>query len=237
MVTCLSGYVNRERLFLNCLVEHLGGTAQEVFAKKDNKAKRSLASTHLVCPEPDGQKYNAALKWSLPAVTKAWLAACLKDCTWVSERPFLVGDSEAVTEGKPLPRVREEVTDEDDTMTTDETRLPADDTMETDHTRCAMEVEEVGMNGDMSNEEIVFAGAEAVSDPSTPLGSRTAKLGVDTPGPRLDTPSMERLRPKPIDVNNITVTPQRFPDSQPSPGSQVVRERAGSDEREGRSEG
>ena len=29
---------------------------------------------------------------------------------------------------------------------------------------------------------------------------------------------MERLRPKPIDVNNITVTPQRFPDTQPSPG-------------------
>ena len=37
-------------------------------------------------------------------------------------------------------------------------------------------------------------------------------------GPGIDTPTMERLRPKPIDVNNITVTPQRLPDTQPSPG-------------------
>ena len=35
---------------------------------------------------------------------------------------------------------------------------------------------------------------------------------------------MERLRPKPIDVNNITVTPQRLPDTQPSPGRVSDRE-------------
>ena len=41
---------------------------------------------------------------------------------------------------------------------------------------------------------------------------------MDVAGAAIDTPTMERLRPKPIDVNNITVTPQRFPDTQPSPG-------------------
>ena len=40
----------------------------------------------------------------------------------------------------------------------------------------------------------------------------------DVVGAGIDTPTMERLRPKPIDVNNITVTPQRLPDTQPSPG-------------------
>ena len=43
-------------------------------------------------------------------------------------------------------------------------------------------------------------------------------------GPGIDTPTMERLRPKPIVVNNITVTPQRLPDTQPSPGrAEAVR--------------
>ena len=45
---------------------------------------------------------------------------------------------------------------------------------------------------------------------------------VATPGPAgLDTPTLERLRPKPIDVNNISVTPQRFPDSPPSPSQRL----------------
>ena len=50
--------------------------------------------------------------------------------------------------------------------------------------------------------------------------------GADIAGPGIDTPTMERLRPKPIDVNNITVTPQRLPDTQPSPGRvQALSER------------
>ena len=32
-----------------------------------------------------------------------WLTACLTDWTWVSEKPFLVGESQSFTPGKPLP--------------------------------------------------------------------------------------------------------------------------------------
>ena len=39
MVSGLSGYTGREREFLNSLVEVLGGLAQEIFAKMDNKDK------------------------------------------------------------------------------------------------------------------------------------------------------------------------------------------------------
>ena len=43
---------------------------QEMFAKKDNKEKNVKASTHLLCPLAEGQKYLAALKWGLPVITK-----------------------------------------------------------------------------------------------------------------------------------------------------------------------
>ena len=41
-----------------------------MFAKKDKKEKGVLASTHLVCNGPEGPKYNAALNWDVPVVTK-----------------------------------------------------------------------------------------------------------------------------------------------------------------------
>ena len=41
-----------------------------MFAKKDNSAKNVSASTHLLCPEGEGQKYNAAVKWGLPVISK-----------------------------------------------------------------------------------------------------------------------------------------------------------------------
>jgi hypothetical protein len=55
--------------------------------------KNALASTHLVCSEPGSQKYNAALKWRLPAVNHEWLLACAKEGRRVSEEPYLVGES------------------------------------------------------------------------------------------------------------------------------------------------
>ena len=41
-----------------------------MFAKKDNSSKAVSASTHLFCPQGEGQKYKAALKWGLPVITK-----------------------------------------------------------------------------------------------------------------------------------------------------------------------
>ena len=142
---------------------------QEIFAKKDIKAKKTVGSSHLVCPEAEGQKYSAAIKWSLPVVSKDWLLACQRDNTWVSEQPFLVGDSTTFTEGRPLPR-----DPQDETMMTDQTKVEVEDqpdtTMETDDVRCQME------------DEITFGGQEAPGDPNTPMASKTLKTGPETPG-------------------------------------------------------
>jgi hypothetical protein len=44
--------------------------AQEDFAKRDKEkdGKVTKQSTHLVCATPEGNKYNAAIKWKLPVV-------------------------------------------------------------------------------------------------------------------------------------------------------------------------
>ena len=234
VVTCLSGYNGRERNFLNCLVEKLGGTAQDIFAKKDNKAKATRGSTHLICPEPEGQKYAAAVKWNLPAVTRDWLLACYRDRLWVSEKPFLVGESSAVTPGKPMPTevTVEEVREEEVTMTKDETvvEAQADDTIKSGGQNDKTLEEEISFNKQppMMCVSPASHGATSAASVDTPVSARSAVTNIDTPGPAgLDTPTLERLRPKPIDVSNITVTPQRFPESQPSP-SQAQRPRTGS---------
>jgi topoisomerase (DNA) II binding protein 1 len=63
---------------------------QELFARKNNTKKNALASTHLICSEPGSQKYRAAVKWKLPAVSHEWLLACAKEGRRVSEEPYLV---------------------------------------------------------------------------------------------------------------------------------------------------
>lgn len=51
-----------------------GANCQETFVHKANR--RYCASTHLLCREPEGSKYNAALKWNIPVVTCKWLFTC-----------------------------------------------------------------------------------------------------------------------------------------------------------------
>ena len=52
------------------LVRHLGGEPQEVLAKRPNQEKGVAATSHLICPQAEGPKYEAALKWGIPVVTK-----------------------------------------------------------------------------------------------------------------------------------------------------------------------
>lgn len=86
-------------VFPNILQFEIGlcDRTQETFARKNNEKKNALASTHLICCEPGSQKYNAALKWKLPAVKHEWLLACAKQGQRVSEDPYLVGDSSCKT--------------------------------------------------------------------------------------------------------------------------------------------
>lgn len=101
IVIGITGYCGKEREFIHMLAEALGMTSQEIFAKRDKKgAKRS---THLICAQPEGAKYEAGIKWELPVITKDWLLACLQYKDWVSEKHYLVGDATKFTEGKVEP--------------------------------------------------------------------------------------------------------------------------------------
>jgi len=101
VVISISTYSGRERQFLQLAAESMGMISQEVFAKKDTKeAKRS---THLVCSEPSGNKYEHGIKWGLPIVNKDWLMACLAERKITCEKPFLVGDSKVYNESRPMP--------------------------------------------------------------------------------------------------------------------------------------
>lgn len=51
---------------------------QEVFVRSANASKDIKASTHLICPTPEGSKHRASVKWNVPAVTSDWLIQCAK---------------------------------------------------------------------------------------------------------------------------------------------------------------
>ncbi|KAK3750778.1 hypothetical protein QZH41_015323, partial [Actinostola sp. cb2023] len=75
-VLTISQYVGVERDHLMQLAELLGATCQEHFVHKANR--RYLGSTHLLCQEPQGSKFSAALKWNIPVTSREWLFACAK---------------------------------------------------------------------------------------------------------------------------------------------------------------
>ncbi|XP_069689282.1 DNA topoisomerase 2-binding protein 1-A isoform X2 [Periplaneta americana] len=89
----ITSYTGKEREFIFTVAELMGAITQEMFARKDNEKKNVLASTHLICSEPGSQKYNAALKWKLPAVTHEWILMCAKEGRRVKEEPYLIGES------------------------------------------------------------------------------------------------------------------------------------------------
>lgn len=72
-VLSISQFTGVERDAIFNIAELLGARVQEFFVRKVNVKKDMLASTHLVLQEPQGSKYEAAKKWSLPAVSPAWI--------------------------------------------------------------------------------------------------------------------------------------------------------------------
>nr|CAD7437710.1 unnamed protein product [Timema bartmani] len=92
-VITLSSYSGREREFLMEVAEALGAVNQQVFARTNQPAKDIFAATHLVCPERGSNKFKAAIKWKLPVVNHEWLLACARGDKRVSEKPYLVADS------------------------------------------------------------------------------------------------------------------------------------------------
>ncbi|XP_064076968.1 DNA topoisomerase 2-binding protein 1 isoform X2 [Vanessa tameamea] len=99
VVASLSTYSGVERAFLDELAKLLGATTQLRFCRRNTA--NALASTHLICPSASGDKYLGAVKWSLPAVTAAWLLHCAREGRRVSERDYLVGDTRAPPSPEP----------------------------------------------------------------------------------------------------------------------------------------
>ncbi|GAB1294594.1 DNA topoisomerase 2-binding protein 1 [Apodemus speciosus] len=89
-VISFSQCVGAERDSLVFLANHLGASVQEFFVRKSNAKKGMLASTHLIVKEPTGSKYEAAKKWSLPAVTISWLLETARMGKRADENHFLV---------------------------------------------------------------------------------------------------------------------------------------------------
>lgn len=83
---------------------------QDIFVRKTNLEKNIYRSTHLVCPTPEGNKYNAAVKWKLPAVTAEWLKTCAAELKRVDETPFLVGETIGIQISKNWERLLSEKT-------------------------------------------------------------------------------------------------------------------------------
>lgn len=47
-----------------------------------------MITTHLICPAPEGSKYEASVKWGVPVVSKEWLLQCLTHKCCLAEDKF-----------------------------------------------------------------------------------------------------------------------------------------------------
>ena len=85
MTIVISIYSLLERDFIDSIAQLLGANVNKTFVKKEKPL--------LICPSPEGSKYEGAIKWRYPVVTSEWLLECAREGKWVSYAPYLVGDS------------------------------------------------------------------------------------------------------------------------------------------------
>lgn len=91
-VISFSQYGKPERDFLVHLAESLGAACQEFLVRsvRPKKQRKLLPNTHLIAREPEGSKFEAAMSWGLPVVTKDWLVACARYGEKMDEDMFLL---------------------------------------------------------------------------------------------------------------------------------------------------
>ena len=75
-----------------------GANCQEYFVRK--ASRNYQASTHLLCQDPDGNKYKAAVKWNIPVVSREWLFACAASGNLVPSDDYPVGKDNTNALGK-----------------------------------------------------------------------------------------------------------------------------------------
>merc|ERR1719239_251194 len=194
----------------------------------------------------------------LPVVSKDWLYACFRDKTWVSEKKFLVGNAKTVTSGKPEPSEPEEeetiMEEEEDTVTNmsvDEVhrsygppskasptpvRVPISVSAQVNAPvtpLAALRVDSPATSVRVPVRPQVDSPSVEVCPPVAAAAARSAAVSTTPGGQAVDSPmATQTLRPKPINLTDITVTPQRWADSQPSPSgeSSSVKRRRSVDE-------
>ncbi|XP_055635302.1 DNA topoisomerase 2-binding protein 1-A [Toxorhynchites rutilus septentrionalis] len=84
-ILVISTYSGAERNYLIALGGVLGAKVEDRLVRK--------AAPIVICKEPSGAKYEAAIKWDLTVVNAEWLRDCLKHKRRMNEEPFLVGNS------------------------------------------------------------------------------------------------------------------------------------------------
>ncbi|XP_053692847.1 DNA topoisomerase 2-binding protein 1-A [Sabethes cyaneus] len=84
-ILVISTYSGAERNYLIALGGILGAKVEDRLVRK--------AAPIVICKEPSGAKYEAAIKWDLTVVNADWLRECLKQKLRVNEEPHLVGKS------------------------------------------------------------------------------------------------------------------------------------------------
>ena len=90
-VCVYSGFVGAERDVISHIAEILGAACQDFFVRKANAKKGLLGNSHLVVNAPEGSKFDAAVKWGIPAVDKAWVVECARQSRRLGEAEYLVG--------------------------------------------------------------------------------------------------------------------------------------------------
>ncbi|CAH1395016.1 unnamed protein product [Nezara viridula] len=80
-IFALSGFGRAERRLLVYVASNLGAVVQDMFSRSDHPDKGVKRSTHLLCKEATGKKYEAALKWGIPVETPEWLISQIQNKT------------------------------------------------------------------------------------------------------------------------------------------------------------
>lgn len=89
-VITISGYLNYEKDAINSLCVLLGAVTQASFSLSTKNA--ILPNTHLICKTAEGPKFNASIKWNIPAVRVEWLLESVATGFKADESKYMIQD-------------------------------------------------------------------------------------------------------------------------------------------------
>ncbi|ESO09917.1 hypothetical protein HELRODRAFT_190326 [Helobdella robusta] len=87
-VITISGILDIERGIITDVITLLGGIVQDCFVRVAKEPY--LACTHLIVNSNEGSKYQAAVKWNVPALHKSWVFECGRTGIKAPEEQFRI---------------------------------------------------------------------------------------------------------------------------------------------------